>query len=57
VGCAQVITTLLLLIVLTHYANLAAAAACRYQFVLDLVEELTLCKYKGRPHWVSDQRS
>ncbi|WIA38074.1 hypothetical protein OEZ86_001443 [Tetradesmus obliquus] len=23
----------------------------RYQFVLDLIEELTLCKYKGRPHW------
>lgn len=23
----------------------------RYQFVVDLVEEITLCKYKGRPHW------
>lgn len=23
----------------------------RFQFVVDLVEELTLCKYKGRPHW------
>ncbi|KAF8060339.1 GULLO1 [Scenedesmus sp. PABB004] len=23
----------------------------RYQFVADLVEELTLCKYDGRPHW------
>jgi hypothetical protein len=23
----------------------------RYQFVMDLIEELTLCKYKGRPHW------
>lgn len=23
----------------------------RYQFVLDLIEELTLCKFNGRPHW------
>lgn len=23
----------------------------RYQFVMDVIEELTLCKYKGRPHW------
>jgi hypothetical protein len=25
----------------------------RYQFVVDLLEQLTLCKYKARPHWVS----
>jgi hypothetical protein len=25
----------------------------RYQFVIDLLEQLTLCKYKARPHWVS----
>eukprot|EP00878_Enallax_costatus_P023925 GHUV01025491.1.p3 GENE.GHUV01025491.1~~GHUV01025491.1.p3 ORF type:complete len:128 (+),score=27.51 GHUV01025491.1:1430-1813(+) len=23
----------------------------RYQFVVDLLEQLTLCKYKARPHW------
>jgi hypothetical protein len=23
----------------------------RFQFVVDLIEEITLCKYKGRPHW------
>lgn len=26
-------------------------APIRYQYVLDLLEELTLCKYNGRPHW------
>lgn len=24
----------------------------RYQYVVDLIEELTLCKYHARPHWV-----
>ncbi|WIA09638.1 hypothetical protein OEZ85_009026 [Tetradesmus obliquus] len=32
-------------------SRLAPEYSMRYQFVLDLVEEVTLCKYKGRPHW------
>lgn len=23
------------------------------EFVMDLIEEMSLCKYNGRPHWVS----
>jgi hypothetical protein len=23
----------------------------KYQFIQDAMEQLTLCKYKGRPHW------
>jgi L-gulonolactone oxidase len=26
-------------------------AAMRFGWVTDLLEELTLCKYEGRPHW------
>eukprot|EP00878_Enallax_costatus_P027539 GHUV01029665.1.p1 GENE.GHUV01029665.1~~GHUV01029665.1.p1 ORF type:complete len:405 (+),score=109.11 GHUV01029665.1:2150-3364(+) len=26
-------------------------APAKYQFVMDLMEQITLCKYKGRPHW------
>jgi hypothetical protein len=29
----------------------ATNAAMRFGWVTDLIEELTLCKYGGRPHW------
>jgi hypothetical protein len=28
-----------------------ADVPAKYQFVQDAMEQLTLCKYRGRPHW------